>query len=157
MNRSLVVFIFVAVSVITGYTIGVLGTKMDNQSEIDKTLETNAEIMDTVIKINSRINAIQDDLWRVGHYTNENHLVHGAKRTLCPECSGSDKVTTQDGVDIASEIPLDEFPDNLTTVRENSEEILTMAKNIHTTLFSLKITNDIILDNVRNKAGVETK
>jgi len=140
------------VGAICGVGMGIGIEKMRSQDAIDYTLEKNAEIMDTVIAVNSRIYAIQDDLWRVGHYINKNH---GKGRKLCPECAGAPQVTTQDGIDIAEELPPEEFPDTMETVLENSDELLTMIKNIHTTLFSLKITNDIILQNVR-EANVET-
>lgn len=152
MTKHVTGFICFAMGFVVAYILHIsIMTK--GQSDIDYTLKKNADIMEEVIAVNSRIEAIQDVSWRIGHYTNENH---GKGRTVCPECSGLPDVTTMDGIRRAEELGTEERPDTLETVRENSDEILAMIQMIRTTLFSVKITEDIILDNLR-KANVEAK
>ena len=151
-NMKTNIVLLLLIGAIFGVGIGIGIEKMRSQDQIDYTLEKNSDIMEEVIATNSRIHAIQDVVWRIGHYTNSKHEKGG----ICPECKGAPEIVTMDEISRATELGTEERPNTLATVQENSDEILNMIQAIRTSLFSVKITNDIILNEVR-KASVEAK
>lgn len=147
------IFLLLIVGWVFGIMAGVGLYEMRSQPAIDYTLEKNADIMEEVIRLNTRIQTTQDLLWRIGHYTNINH---GDPSPICPECMGTPDITTLDGIRRANELGTETRPDTLETVKENSDEIHDMISSSRGMIGGLKITADIILDNLR-KTHVEAK